>query len=472
MLVESLLTLVRSRWTKSRNASVIHDPSLGPITSIHLDLSPTTAPNPSRTITHGPTLLSLSLTLGRARRSNPFTGIRVKNSTPLEATATDHHGNAIGVPLFASCVTVSHDGLRIIWGMEDGSLRMNTVDSGTLAERAWGGDGLRILDGVHGREITAISFGDKGRNTMGNSKYFVSVGAEGKVAIWTLEVLAVVIPAGGVTSGGAAARAQLPRPRNQPFARLVWSSVLPSPPAATSTRAPQDSPAIGSVVAFDAGKEGEFATLAVGMSNGDVHVWRGLSLLESGGRSLTEQYHFIAGLDDSGSIDALQLDVSNKLSILVYAKDASQFHRYAFAAHLSADPPIHTTFGHKLDLIGPITAFACDFHAPPPFTPPPPSPNGIVNSISISSIASYTSEPSIPAVESDSNGPALSGSNAFGRTKYVVAGDAQGRVFIWDWETVLEEEDGNFVQPRTMLQGFSCKVTALEIGEALIFVGG
>ena len=460
--------LVHSRWTKSRNASVIHDPALGPITSLHLDLSPTTVPNPSRTITHGPTLLSLSLTLGRARRSNPFTGIRVKNSTPLEATATDHHGNAIGVPLFASCVGVSHDGLRIVWGMENGSLRMNTVDSGSLAERAWGGDGLRILDGVHGREITALSFGVKGRNAIGNSKYFVSVGAEGKVAIWTLQVIPVAVPAGGVTSGGAAARAQLPRPRNQPFARLVWSSILPSSPTSTSARAPQDSPAVGTVVSFDAGKAGGFASLAVGMSNGDAHVWSGVSLLEGGGRSLAEQYYFIAGSDESGSIDTLQLDVSSTVSLLVHTKDASHFHRYSFSAHPSTDPPAHTIFGHKPDLIGPITAFACDFDAPPP-VPLPSTASGIVNSISIASIASYTSESSSPAVEAE---PVLTGSNAFGRRKYVVAGDSQGRVFIWDWEALLEEDEGKIVLPRTMLQGFSCKVTALEIGEALIFVGG
>jgi len=67
----------------------------------------------------------------------------------------------------------------------------------------------------------------------------------------------------------------------------------------------------------------------------------------------------------------------------------------------------------------------------------------------------------------------------FGRKKFVVAGDHEGRVYVWDWNAEPDKE-GEIVGPAKLIQdleipeggGKASKITALEITEAGIFVGG
>lgn len=436
------LTRLR-RWAKSRTTSLTYDPAVGPISTIRLVPPP---PVLRTTTAHTPvpaaiTLLVVAGSTGLARKSNPFTGIAVRNSTTLDASPTDNLGQAIAqFPLMLS-TAVGSSGSKIVWGMEDGSLRVNTVSNASLTERAWGGPGIRLIETAHGREITAIAFGKDAR---GKDLYaeeadcFASVAAD-KVVVWTLHQPSLATPVGGIASLSAQQRAQLPRPRDQPVARLLWSAPLPlSLPDRVSTLASTTPAPYPTTLCFNLSRTSGETAIAVGMSDGIVHVWAGLNLAVAG-RSLAER-HWTLPAPSFNPVMHLFLDPHPFTpSLLVHHHSEHSFSRY----HLSSDEPVRTLFGAKTDHIGELTAFACDFGD--------------------AELRTTTGEEE--ELEGTSDG-------AFGSRKFVVVGDLQGRTFLFDWSAPVPTDKDTMLEPNSRLQGFSSKVTSLALGHGVVFVGG
>lgn len=326
-----------------------------------------------------------------------------------------------------------------------------------------------------GTEVLAMTFADTGA-VKARSDHFVSVGGDGVVAIWQL------------SSSTATAIRERPDP-----AKRVWSARLPASALFVPAGAP---PARATTVALDSGwggrTNGRTASVAVGMSTGAAYVWLGVELEGEGEGRKTgddEQREFTVEVGET-AVDNLRLDSASPLALFAHSIDAAVFHRFTF----DSDAARQATFGHKKDHLGALTAFAFDFSPPPPLPAPLAvlqSTEGKVTSLtphssiatpvetpsselppsgSTSSILSFASSILSTATDHRSEDPApLFGANLFGRRKIVVAGDAMGRTFAWDWEA---EDEGRVVEPRTMIQGFESKVTALEVTEAAVFVGG
>ncbi|KAI5480559.1 F-box and WD repeat domain containing protein [Pseudohyphozyma bogoriensis] len=479
----SLLT----RWAKSRTPSITYDPHLGPLNDIHINFPPPAPPRPrvrsSRPSTpnspsgNQPALLSVSLQFGKAILSDPFTGKVSKKA--FSASPTDNFGFALNpqLPLIpATSFAISPEGNKVVWGMLDGSFRV--VDSSTpsgINARAWAGvmeergERVRSLEG-HRTTVGAVAFGSTG-------DCFASVGEDGGVALWSFSQ---VKPQSGTSTPV--------RPRELPVARKIWEAKIP-PPAHPLAR--DEAPARGCVVALGGRGKGSLRmlTVVVGMTDGVVHVWNGVEVDVEGEPRTPVGASGWSLAGDGKKVDKLFLDIGTPdgtTSLLVHRLDDSKFTRYSFPFKLSPLlPPQPTTFGHTL-LLGSLTAFAVDFAPPPPFTPSndhsraeiitgfesygtTPSTEAkpiLVTSPSTSSIASST----VSLQEEEARAATtLRGMNAFGRKKYVVAGDSQGRVFVWDWEA---DEQSGVVEPTRMIQNFQSKVTALEITDAGVFVGG
>lgn len=348
-------------------------------------------------------------------------------------------------------------------------------------------DGHRREQGrVSGDEVSAIGFDENEKES--GEILFVSV--EGVSAV-------------GVTSRRKVIIWRSIEPKlDSPLATLVWEMEIPTPviryttpatstllsPTSTSTvpvsassrrdRLLLESQAMSRAcqVAFSSYSTvgGRSGIVVLGMNNGDVHVWTGVNL----GTNEAERarYHYLAAdqafeddVDDRGidpdtfffrPVRTLVIDTSTSTSngmvhLLVHRMQDKVFYRYCLP--LSSINPVaitRTTFGTGEDL-GVITCIATDFAAPLPLPPLPPS----------------TSTQSIVSVSSSlESTPRASGINSFGRRKYLWTGDDEGRVRYWDWENESEDE---IVKPgKTIQVSDAIKITALEIGQGILFVGG
>ncbi|KAL8277170.1 hypothetical protein RQP46_010418 [Phenoliferia psychrophenolica] len=454
-----------TRWTKSRTPSVTHDPQLGPIAALHL--VPTGPPVPrtrSSTPSSSAALLSTSSISSRSVLSAPFTGKLSRLSLP--ASPTDNFGAPIHphLPLLSSdSFAVSPDAGRIVWGMSDGSFRLvDAKEESSRAGRAWAGvredagERIRSLDG-HRRKVGAVAFDPNGAGDL-----WVSVGDDGAVGVWTLKDAPLAF--------GAVA----PHPRLRPAGRRIWEASIPDQHLSAAAIRQGDGPAKGCMVAFD-----ERGTIAVGMTDGAVHVWTDVSLLPQAAifSPSTSGARYLLVPPTDSPVDFLALDGSH---LLVHRANALSFDRVNLS--LSSLPPSKTTFGHKPDHLGAITAFALDFTTPLPLPTTSSSKLPLPPTLRFESHASRSTTPplhpsasvdSIDSLATPSSLPAedeslAQGANAFGQRKYVVAGDVQGRVFVWDWEA---EATGELIEPRRSVQGFQSKVTALAVSDAAIFVG-
>ncbi|GAA6055815.1 hypothetical protein JCM3770_004773 [Rhodotorula araucariae] len=513
------------QWHRARTPTVIHNPSLGAIHHMHVNLpaATSTAPVPS-TLRGTPrtdapsltttTMLSISLDLGAAVHSAPFTGKVSKR--PLLSSPIDHLGRPLGLPILAATsVAVSHDGVRLVWGMRDGSLRFaNSASALGAGGRGTPGGALeagevRALDaGVsahrEGAPVHAVAFSNAGGTRGGRvlrgarkqrADVFASAAADGTVVLWTL----AVPPAQGV------------RERPPPAIRLWqgrWDVAVDVPAAGTaaaeaSATRPRVKP---TVLALDAGwlgrHHGRPASVAVGRSDGKTVVWPAVSLENASPSSDLDVQSVVLEARGDGAVDMVELDPASdaaSLALLIHQAGSSSFARYLFSS--PAEPPICTAFGHTAPAqLSALTAFAVDFDDPPalPAASVPATPvEGKITFADTSALA--------PAVAS--NGavsflpPALSRSASelslshpaspahvvelaarFGRSKYVAAGDADGRVYLWDWEARHSEDEhdrGEVVPPAVHIQGLeieggspASKVTALELTDVGVFVGG
>ncbi|KAM0753341.1 hypothetical protein T439DRAFT_354766 [Meredithblackwellia eburnea MCA 4105] len=483
------------RWTKSRTPSITHDPQLGPITAIHFNFPrlpssthhsrPSTPSTPPNSNIATPDLLSISLPFNRAVLSSPFTG--KVSRTQLSASPIDNFGQPVHphLPLLSTeSFAISPDGSRVVWGMNDGSFRLVDCSSNSsLAGRAWAGvrddagDRVRSLEG-HRRTISALKFTASG-------EYWVSVGLDGGIGLWTSKDAPL----------GAGQQA-LP-PRLRPAGRCIWKGQLPEQ-VILHGRAEDGPPRPCEVAVLDA-KAAKAFDIAVGMTDGTVFVWTGVKVdrnlsvpsdVPPARTPPSTRLPFPSSTEVSRLIFVASTGISSHL--FIHHSTSSSFHRYDYGSLI----PNVTTFSHLKDNIGEITAFAFDFAEPPvilvqgnsapsrpaitsfesyankdqPGDGPSPTPPSLPNSLSqasIDTLASTSSTLSLDVDEPEFSNPTI-GSQAFGRKKYVVAGDAQGRVFVWDWESV---ETTAIVEPRSMVQGFASKVTALEVTDVGVFVG-
>ena len=585
----------RRQWHRARTPTLIHNPSLGAINLIHVHLPTASAlPAPSGTRTpngQGNTssssatdlpsltatpMLSVSLAMGAAVHSSPFTGKVSKR--PLVASPVDHLDRPVGLPIVAATsFALSNDGTRLVWGMRDGSLRFsNSAPPGGGRGVAGGvveqGE-VRSVDEAHrpGSAVQLVAFSNLAGAGAGKvirteakqrPEVFVSAAADGAVAIWTLAAAAATTTAAANVNGGGA------RERPPPAVKLWqarWDLTLDAPTPASSssqngTAAPGSSPLVeprgppigrrvkATAIAFDSGwlgrHHGRSASVAIGRSDGKVIVWRDIDLDGSGfGSGLTsttvagpqmareEEAVVLTPLEAGRAVDVLVMDLATttttttttqtsssgssspfplptatSLSLLVHQTESRRFSRY----HLDAASTSRTVFGHpKEDELAALTAFAVDFDDAPPlpasasgFATPaegkvvfPVRPSAdLSRTVSLASTTtSAVSSSAPPALSRSSSVASLSlplvqpvrhhavGSR-FGRRKFVAAGDAHGRVYLWDWEAKQDEtghEKEEIVGPAVLVQGLeieggasASKVTALELTEAGVFVGG
>ncbi|GAA6040453.1 hypothetical protein JCM8097_004557 [Rhodosporidiobolus ruineniae] len=544
------------QWHRSRTPTILHNPSLGAIDSIHVHLPSAAAPAstsrssrsdfPSLTATP---LLSVSLSLGAAVHSAPFTGKLSKR--PLLSSPIDHLGRPLGLPIIpAKSFAVSPDGARLIWGMRDGSLRLSNSSTpggglgipgggrGTVGGALEQGEVRALLDAHReGSSVLQVAFSNAGGTGGGKVlkglkqrfDVFATAGADGVVALWSLSVP----PAAAVGRERAPPAVKLWQAR--------WDVALDLSPASSARARPgaSEAPARSRVkptaLALDAGwlgrHHGRPASLAVGRSDGKTIVWRRVELDEEklasdGGMAAqaSEPVVLEAPTKEEGEeVDTLIFDPAETatapLSLLVHQAGAANFERYVFPPLATTGgetaPPSRTTFGHPLgkEYLSALTAFAVDFDPPPavvaPSQPQTPAEGKPPNASSAGRIVSLHPSSTLPSMPSlsrtvselslqpapspslsislstfDSAAADLPSSSRFGRRKYVAAGDSSGRVFLWDWEARQAEDEaerGDVVGPSKAVQGLeiegggeasASKVTALEVTEVGVFVGG
>lgn len=511
----------RRQWHRARTPTVIHNPSLGALSQVHINLpsasssvpgtstpsaSPRTADSPSLAAT---TLLSLSLDMGAAVHSSPFTGKVSKR--PLFASPVDHLGRPLGLPIVAAtAVGVSIDGTKVVWGMRDGSLRF--VNSSPTGGRGTAGGAIeagevRCLQDAHreGSSVQAVAFSSSGgtgggrmmRGLKQRTDVFVTAGADGVVAVWSLTIPVSVAGAAGVRD----------RP---PVAIKVWQVrwdvALDAAPVAASGTAAEAAPRRrikATSIAFDSGWVGRYhgrpASVAVGRSDGKTVVWPAVYIDEESPTSASDADARVLQAGPGGMVDYLVFDPpstpSSPLSLLAHQAGSPTFSRFVFST--TADLPIRTTFGHpQPDHLSALTAFAVDFDeaatstASLPSTPaegklsfhPRPrlfTPSASSSNLAFPALSRSTSTSSIVPLSAGTN---LAPSGSFGQRKYVAAGDKDGRVFLWNWEAKQSEEErerGDVVAPSAQIQGLeidgggsASRVTALELTDVGIFVGG
>jgi hypothetical protein len=513
-------------------------------------------------------MLSVSLAMGAAVHSSPFTGKVSKR--PLVASPVDHLDRPVGLPIVAATsFALSNDGTRLVWGMRDGSLRFsNSAPPGGGRGVAGGvveqGE-VRSLDEAHrpGSAVQLVAFSNLAGAGAGKvvrteakqrPEVFVSAAADGSVAIWTLAAATMA-----AANGGGA------RERPPPAVKLWqarWDLSLDAPTPASGSSSAQNGfapstsplgeprgPPIGrrvkaTAIAFDSGwlgrHHGRSASVAIGRSDGKVIVWRDIDLDGSGSGSMSatvagpqlareEEAVVMAPLEPGRAVDVLVMDLATTttttttqtsssgasspfsspmaapLSLLVHQTESRRFCRY----HLDALSTSRTVFGHPgEDELAGLTAFAIDFDDASPlpasasgFATPaeskvvfPVRPSAdLSRTVSSASTTTGAVSPTPPALSRSSSIASLSlppfqpvrhhavGSR-FGRRKFVAAGDAHGRVYLWDWEAKQDEaerEREEIVGPAALVQGLeieggasASKVTALELTEAGLFVGG
>ncbi|GAA5992954.1 hypothetical protein JCM10908_000768 [Rhodotorula pacifica] len=547
------------QWHRARTPTLIHNPSLGAINYMHVHLpaasslpassSGARTPNglhtaPSSSSVDPPSLtatpmLSVSLAMGAAVHSSPFTGKVSKR--PLVASPVDHLDRPVGgLPLVATTsFAVSNDGTRLVWGMRDGSLRFsNSAPLGGGRGIAGGSveqGEVRSVDEAHraGSTVQLVAFSNLAGGGAGKvlrnaakqrQEVFVTAGADGVVAIWTLAAAAVAAAGGG----GA-------RERPPPAVKLWqarWDIALDAAPSAPANGHAGPSPLDGAgsarrvkatAIVCDSGwtgrHHGRLASVAIGRCDGKVVVWREIDLdgatTSAVVRAEEDEATLIAPLESGRAVDTLIMDLPTtnnattsgvsstlsssqtaQVSLLVHQADSTRFCRF----NLEAATISRTVFGHpdigggKEDL-APLTAFAVDFDDPPPVPASGPAtpaegriafplrPSGLSNALSSASMPSLSRSSSVTSLPPFQPVSHEVGSR-FGRRKYVATGDAQGRVYLWDWETKHAEGEEDKIKegvvgPAAMIQvleidggSSASKVTALELTEAGVFVGG
>lgn len=236
---------------------------------------------------------------------------------------------------------------------------------------------------------------------------------------------------------------------------------------------------------------------------GEVRVWTGLSVPTDGSSRAVSVLHAssVSSWREEGerltpgqtpasfALDVVDLSQLDKralekqplvVNVLLRISNQASFRRTSF---LFSSPPIHGELGPAPTVT--TTRFgSCQQEGSPELTtlfsefkvPPAPS-------LPFHSTPSFTpSQPSTPSVPDPSQPQVfhLATSKTFEKrtnskgclagSKFVVAGDSEGVVRIWDWEDGADGE-GSYVSPLRTWRGADGKVTALECQQGLVVVG-
>ncbi|KAK4049923.1 hypothetical protein OIV83_003747 [Microbotryomycetes sp. JL201] len=438
---------ILNRWSKSRTPSLTYNANVGPIAAMHVVLPFVTLPShfskptaPSKSANVTPSLLAVSLQTQSASVSTPFTGKTAKGL--LQATPSDNLGRTLHLAFApVSCAAISPDGSKIIWGMSDGSLRFSNCPG--TAQRGWTGgtidrNDVRVVQGHRqGTQITAIAFSNV--DTLSRPDLFATTGQDGMVHMWLLSSSTAV------------------RDRPAP-AHRVWSARIDER-VAQSAGGPLPS---GCCMAVDSGWQGKQprpASIAVGLEDGSLRIYTDINV-----ESSVDQAPAVVTVPSQSRarVQTLRLDVARHLSILIHRQDQAFFERLDLRNGVCSS----TTFGHRADHLGALTAFATDFVVmSTPTAPTTPMNEGRIVSVTVGGTTTPLDElSSSDSASLDSSTP------SFGHRPFVVGGDAHGRTFIWDW-LADEPSEAGIIVPHRMIQGFESRVTALAVTEAVVFVG-
>lgn len=416
------------KWSKSKISTITHDPRVGNISLIHADIAlerHATSRNPAwrakqgkDSNTHGnaPSMISVSIPRGTASRSDPFSGKVAKGGfiegAPMPVFIAGLAGNLDTVTTAA----VSRDGNLLAWGMANGSVHISRT-----------GLGGRYIHGQGQRAAAPAPVGSPLQNHMGpvtlmtfieGTDYIVTAATDGIVKLW------------------------------EPSIGCVWSSASMTPQVANGR--PDE---IEILAARTLKLCPPLAAIAIGTQAGSTFVWN-IDLKTRSSLNHRKIDAIYAARDRILAVNFLSIDPSTSTLLIQYQNEHC-FYRVEW--QVEGDPKV-TTFSHHEGFIGAINAIKTIF----PEEIKLPSITGGVVSIN------GQDTPVTPIGVQQQQDTALP-KKSFGGLAYVIAGDDQGRTFMWDW--AAEPEAGDIVLPFRQLQGFETKVTSIEVTDLLVLIG-
>lgn len=228
---------------------------------------------------------------------------------------------------------------------------------------------------------------------------------------------------------------------------------------------------------------------AVGVTeSGEVRVWVGLgpssSSSETGHATWRDEGVEKGSAQQTFGV-ALALDVVSSgkeghpiVNILVHLVGRSSFFKITFdfssRSSSSNQPTITTTtFSPPSTSLSSadLTTFHTEFIVPP--SPSLPLSSSNIPTPSILSSSNATSEPNVfhlPTLSSIEERIKTRG--ALGQSKFVVAGDSEGWIRIWDWDaSSSSSKEGGVVEPVREWRAGETKITALTSAEGLVLAG-
>ncbi|KAL7412456.1 hypothetical protein BDY24DRAFT_106550 [Mrakia frigida] len=430
-----------SRMAHSRSPSLLHDPRLAQIHSFALSY-PLPPPGTPAHQVRGPSMLSASLVYGICSRSDPATGKVVKGyvdslgSTDQQALFNPNHlFSAVTAILLAPL-----DPSIVLWAYQDGHIALTTL----------------IVGG--------------GRTPSKSLRSAPADGHEG--AVWCLAG-----GVGGIMSGGEDGRMKLwlggVGERREERLRLLWTGERTSlKPKGTAV----------AKVCWDAA-----SGTAVGVTeSGEVMVWVGLGSSSGAGASRSASGHATwrdEGVEKGSAQQsfgvALALDVVSSVkegrpivNVLVHLVGRPSFFKITFDFSTSSNQPIISSTTFSPSSASPssadLTTFHTEFIVPPspsfPLSSHVPTPSILSNGNSQSSPDSTPNVFYLPT--SSSIEERIKTRGALGQSKFVVAGDSEGWLRIWEFDA-----GGGVVEPVREWRAGETKITALTSSEGLVLSG-
>lgn len=414
------------KWTKSKVSTITHDPRVGVISLIHADValerhattrSASWKPKTSKeSNSHGnaPSMVSISIPRGVASRSEPFSG-KVAKGGFIEGAPNPIFIAGLGGNLdTVTTAAISKDGNTIAWGMANGSIHLSRTG---LVGRFIHGQGQRAtpptpvgtpLDNHFGL-VTSVCFVE-------GSELMVSAGLDSLVKLWD-------------SANG-----------------LVWTSPDISQLAGGRTDDIEVFTAAFSKIS------NTLLLLAAGTHAGIVFIWT----IDLKSRTALDQRKIDPMLfrkDTSTPVETIRIDSARSAALVQYQLDPC-FYRVDWEGE--GDMKIRE-FGHQDGFVSSLTALKSVFVE---------EPKKFGTAAAIVSINGQDT-PSTPVSESSEAIAPLR--KTFGGMSYVIAGDEQGRTFIWDWNSLPASSEA--ARPVRQLQGFETKVTCIEVTDLLVLIG-
>lgn len=454
-----------SRMSRSKTSVVTYDPRLSNLTMMSL-FHPLPPPNTLPHQLRPPSLLSASLAHGLAARSDVTNGKVSKGY--LDPWGTTDHTSLWQPPAHASPPTVlalasKRETPTIVWGFAEGGVGCTLVAGYATGNGKTSAKTFHAVAGEgHEGPVVALSGAKDGAIVL-------SGGADGRVILW-----GVPPPSAG---------------RVQSTLQRLWSG-----------RATEDERSARETVRCVCWDERAGGTVASITDSGVLTVWTGVTgaeeKLSNGGRRamwVDEELRATIVVDRNRTI-TLSLDVDDipatpnlsaavTIRVLLHATPSNTFKRLVISfPDNSAELPhvTPTAFEPPSADAAELTCFHVECTIPlPPGLPfqhsislgPTPALSRIPSSDAVNATEPIAPEVAIPAVVDDerqvlhlpmSTSIERRALGLVGQGKFVVTGDGDGVVRLWNWD------DGGLVQQWRAIDG---KVTALECTMGLVLVG-